>query len=427
MNGAIFISYRRDDSEGEAGRLYDDLIRIFGSESVFMDVSDIHPGKDFRRAIDDNVSQCAVLLAIIGTGWINARDAEGTRRLDQPNDFVRLEIASALARDIDVIPVLVHGARMPAPADLPENLQDLAYRNGVEITHARWNSDVETFTRILRQYVERGADFPTWAIRKAITGENLAQVTSPPQAGQPARRSNLPPAFLRLLTAGLALVAAAVAGASAYVYIHSKLRHYEKENARAAEQIQDQRQNPNAAATSTSAPPPSAQTPALSTPAPQAVEAATPSTPAPQTAHTTAFAATSMSASHATPAVPSTAPSMPNPLAGAWVANQWHSAARASIPIGTPVEFMIAQHGNQFSVDMLANVGNAAPMSCGNQSVPLTSQGLSMLWNEAASPSCGKYPGMYTVNVRLYMVEDRMHMIASGKGISTGMDFDRIQ
>jgi hypothetical protein len=98
MSGSIFISYRRDDSEGEAGRLYDDLIRIFGMEAVFMDVSDIHPGKDFRQAIDDNVAKCAVLLAMIGPGWTTVQDASGSRRLGQPNDFVRLEIASALTR-----------------------------------------------------------------------------------------------------------------------------------------------------------------------------------------------------------------------------------------------------------------------------------------------------------------------------------------
>jgi hypothetical protein len=118
MSGVIFISYRRSDAEGEAGRLYDDLVRLFGSGAVFMDVSDIHPGKDLRQVLIDNVSKCAVLLAIIGPNWTSVTDASGARRLDQPNDFVRLEVAAALARGVDVIPVLVHGARMPTAGQL---------------------------------------------------------------------------------------------------------------------------------------------------------------------------------------------------------------------------------------------------------------------------------------------------------------------
>src|SRR3954454_5045254 len=102
MGRAIFISYRRDDSEGEAGRLFDDLVRSFGSDFVFMDVSGINPGVGFSRAIDENVSSCGVLLAIIGPAWCSIRSQDGSRRLDDPNDFVRLEIASALARNIAV-------------------------------------------------------------------------------------------------------------------------------------------------------------------------------------------------------------------------------------------------------------------------------------------------------------------------------------
>src|SRR5258707_6025204 len=140
MGRAIFISYRRDDTEGETGRLFDDLVGSFGEASVFMDVAGINPGMDFRKAIDDNVANCGVLLAIIGPAWCSIKNADGARRLDDPNDFVRLEIGSALAREIAVIPVLVHDAKMPHPEDLPENLKDLAFRNSVEITHTRWNS-----------------------------------------------------------------------------------------------------------------------------------------------------------------------------------------------------------------------------------------------------------------------------------------------
>src|SRR5271156_1533336 len=103
--GAIFISYRRDDSEGQAGRLYDDLVRQFGEGSVFMDVAAIEPGFDFRKVIDESVSSCGVLLALIGPAWLDAKDETGRRRLDDALDFVRLETAAALKRDIPVVPV----------------------------------------------------------------------------------------------------------------------------------------------------------------------------------------------------------------------------------------------------------------------------------------------------------------------------------
>jgi hypothetical protein len=150
---AIFISYRRDDTEGEAGRLFDDLVRAYGDDSVFMDVTGIQPGLDFRKAIDANVSSCGVLLAVIGPTWATITDSSGNRRLDNPNDYVRLEISNALARNIAVIPVLVHGARMPPLDQLPDDLKDLRYRNSVELTHARWNSDVALLTGALKSYV----------------------------------------------------------------------------------------------------------------------------------------------------------------------------------------------------------------------------------------------------------------------------------
>jgi TIR domain len=151
---AIFISYRREDAEGQAGRLFNDLARYFGEDSVFMDVAGIEPGRDFRRVIDEHVASCGVLLAMIGKTWIDATDESGRRRLEDPMDFVRLETASALKRDIPVVPVLVHGTRMPRAEQLPEDLAELAYRNGVELTHARWDSDVQLLIKALSPYVE---------------------------------------------------------------------------------------------------------------------------------------------------------------------------------------------------------------------------------------------------------------------------------
>ena len=160
--GAIFLSYRRDDAEGEAGRLFDDLTAEFGTDKVFMDVAGIELGRDFRKVIDENVSSCGVLLAMIGKSWIDAKDEDGRRRLDAPLDFVRLETASALKRDIPVIPVLVQRGRMPRPEELPQDVKDLAFRNAVELTHARWDSDVQLLIKALRPHVgnppqERGS------------------------------------------------------------------------------------------------------------------------------------------------------------------------------------------------------------------------------------------------------------------------------
>lgn len=157
---SVFVSYRRKDSEGESGRLFDDLTSHFGSESVFMDVSAIEPGRDFRKAIDLSVTTCSVLLAIIGQEWLELKDAAGRRRLDDPNDFVRLELASALRRDIPLIPVLVRGAKMPEADRLPPDLQELVYRNAVELSHARWKSDVQLLIRALRPYLDVRPDPP---------------------------------------------------------------------------------------------------------------------------------------------------------------------------------------------------------------------------------------------------------------------------
>jgi hypothetical protein len=154
VGNAIFISYRRDDSEGEAGRLFDDLTGAFGTSGVFMDVSGISPGADFRKAIEDNVGSCGVLLAIIGPRWSSITDAAGRRRLEDPDDFVALEVASALKRNVPVIPVLVHEAKMPAADQFPETLKDLAYRNSVELTHTRWNSDCQLLIEALKSYVK---------------------------------------------------------------------------------------------------------------------------------------------------------------------------------------------------------------------------------------------------------------------------------
>ncbi len=151
--GSIFLSYRREDAEGQAGRLYDDLVAVFGSGSVFMDVAAIQPGRDFRKAIDLSLDSCAVFLCLIGKNWLSAADASGKRRLDDPADFVRIETVAALKRDIPVIPIQVQGAATLKPDQLPEALKDLAYRNAMELTHPRWDSDVQLLVNAVRPYV----------------------------------------------------------------------------------------------------------------------------------------------------------------------------------------------------------------------------------------------------------------------------------
>lgn len=148
----IFISYRRADSSTFTGRIYDRLLAAFGDAQVFKDVDDIPAGVDFRRVLDEAVSSSDVLLAVIGPNWIHSTGEGGQRRLDDPNDFVRIELESALARpDMRVIPVLVGGAKMPTAAELPASLHDLPYRNAVVVRDdPDFNRDIERLVKQIR-------------------------------------------------------------------------------------------------------------------------------------------------------------------------------------------------------------------------------------------------------------------------------------
>jgi TPR repeat protein len=216
---AIFLSYRRDDAEGEAGRLFDFLTAEFGADKVFMDVTGIEPGRDFRKVIDQNVTSCGVLLAMIGKGWLDAKDDAGRPRLDDPMDFVRLETASALKRDIPVIPVLVHGGRMPRPEQLPEDLKDLAYRNAVELTHPRWDSDVQLLIKVLRPYVDKELEQAGDAEAKRTLEKPLGKSATPASKQPRADSATLPAStqptkrfWRRVVLAGVAATAIAAAG-----------------------------------------------------------------------------------------------------------------------------------------------------------------------------------------------------------------------
>jgi hypothetical protein len=151
---AIFISYRRSDAEGQAGRLFRDLSDRFGKAAVFMDVASIDPGRDFRVVLNDTLATCGALISMIGPDWLGAPDAAGRRRIDNPHDYIRLETAAALKRDIPVFPVLVREARMPLEEELPEDLKGLAFRQATEIRHAHWDSDVRELGDVLARYVD---------------------------------------------------------------------------------------------------------------------------------------------------------------------------------------------------------------------------------------------------------------------------------
>jgi hypothetical protein len=179
----IFISYRRDDSGGWAGRLYDRLSQHFGRDNVFMDIDTIEPGLDFVEVIEQAVGSCDALIALIGRQWLTITDTSGRRRLDNAEDFVRLEIAAALARNIRVIPALVQGARMPDSTDLPDVLRTLARRNAVEISERRFHDDVDHLITVLDK-VFAGAR-PAGEEK-----DNVVIAHTPPIAPQPREESS---------------------------------------------------------------------------------------------------------------------------------------------------------------------------------------------------------------------------------------------
>jgi hypothetical protein len=151
----IFINYRRDDAPGVAGRLFDHLAARFAKNDLFMDVDAMKPGVDFAKQLDTQVSQCRVLLAVIGPHWLDAKDKTGVRRLDNEKDYVRIELASALKRDIAVIPVLVDGATMPAEESLSDDLKPLAFRHALELRHSRFSADADAIVQALESAVPR--------------------------------------------------------------------------------------------------------------------------------------------------------------------------------------------------------------------------------------------------------------------------------
>ncbi len=152
----IFISYRREESAGFAGRLYDRLVSRFGHERVFMDVEGIDPGSDFVEAIEGAVASCRALIVVIGPRWATLEGRGGKRRLEDPQDFVRLETAAALKRGIRVLPVLVDDAEMPEEEQLPPDLLPLLRRQAIEINHKHWEASTADLLKALSKILDNG-------------------------------------------------------------------------------------------------------------------------------------------------------------------------------------------------------------------------------------------------------------------------------
>src|SRR5436309_2358022 len=143
MTGRIFINYRRGDEPGFALALYGRLEQAFSTDQLFLDVDNIPAGQDFVLVLNEQVAKCDVLLALIGRTWLSATDETGKRRLDSPDDFVRIEIESAMRLGKRVIPVLLNKAEMPRAMELPEPLRPFARRNAVRLAQERFKSDVQ--------------------------------------------------------------------------------------------------------------------------------------------------------------------------------------------------------------------------------------------------------------------------------------------
>lgn len=153
----IFISYRRKDSAGYAGRIFDRLAEVYGTQRVFMDIDTIEPGQDFVNAIEKAVKSCEVMIVLMGPSWINVKDESGNRRICNSNDFVHLEIKKALEHKVHVIPVLVGGAVMPSQEELPKDLSDLSRRNAIEITDTRFRYDMGRLVDAIDKKVSLGS------------------------------------------------------------------------------------------------------------------------------------------------------------------------------------------------------------------------------------------------------------------------------
>jgi hypothetical protein len=179
MPSGIFVSYRRQDSQMAAGRLADCIKEEFGDAEIFRDVENIDPGADFTEVLSRALNSCVVMLVVIGPQWLTIADKNGRRRLDSPSDWTRVEVATALQRNIRVIPVLLENTPMPEEAELPPDLAKLALRQALDLSDKRWTADtdklMDTLARIPGLKRRQAAGPPP--LERAPEG--LAQVRRP--------------------------------------------------------------------------------------------------------------------------------------------------------------------------------------------------------------------------------------------------------
>lgn len=167
MAGKIFISYRRSGSPKDANLVFHHLSSVFGAEQVFMDVNGIRPGDDFVEVLEQQLSDCTVLLALIGPDWLHARNEHGDRKLDDEDDFVRVEIRTALQRKMRVVPLLLDGTPMPRRVDLPEDLHPMVRKQGLVVDA----TNLHLFRSAMAQLEE--------VLREALNPTVIAMPTAP--------------------------------------------------------------------------------------------------------------------------------------------------------------------------------------------------------------------------------------------------------
>lgn len=203
----VFISYRRTDSAYPTGWLYDHLAERFGDAQVFKDVDSIGPGDDFVDAVTRAVSMCDVLLAVIGSEWLSTADTNGGRRIDRPDDFVRIEIETALRRKVRVIPVLVDGAVMPTADQVPSSLAGLTRRQAIELSPTRFNTDLATLVRAIESTWTAPSPPPGGAqARGPREPGDTRPPWSQPQPARPPERAALPRVIAALVCAAVGAV-----------------------------------------------------------------------------------------------------------------------------------------------------------------------------------------------------------------------------
>jgi TIR domain-containing protein len=203
VRGRIFISYRRDDAAYPAGWLFDRLAERFGGEQIFKDVDSIELGDDFVEVIGQAVGASDVVLVLIGDKWLTVADEDGDRRLDDPLDFVRVEVEAALQRNVRIIPILVEGARMPREDQLPPSLAPIARRQALELSPARFGSDTSRLLRVLEATLA-GAE----AGSTAVTTPRPPQPQQEEEAVAPPLPRERAPRRTRPISVALALAGA---------------------------------------------------------------------------------------------------------------------------------------------------------------------------------------------------------------------------